>query len=51
MPSIRSARVDAPGGLLTIVETSRPEPGYGQARIPVEARGICRVVLTREPRD
>jgi alcohol dehydrogenase len=41
MVSVRSVTVDAPGGVLAITEGPRPEPGYGQVRLAVEASGIC----------
>jgi len=42
MPTIRSVHVAEAGGPFTIVEQQLPEPGRGQARLTVEACGVCR---------
>lgn len=42
MTSIRSARVDEPGGLFSLVTSTPEDPGHGRVRIAVEACGVCR---------
>jgi alcohol dehydrogenase len=41
MVNARSVRVDAPNGGLVVTEGPRPEPGYGQVRLAVDACGMC----------
>jgi alcohol dehydrogenase len=41
MVNIRSVTVDAPNGALAVTEGPRPEPGYGQVRLAVDACGMC----------
>ncbi|WP_234945142.1 alcohol dehydrogenase [Anaeromyxobacter sp. Fw109-5] len=42
MPKFRSVQVSEPGGTFRFVERDLPRPGRGQARIAVEACGVCR---------
>ena len=41
MPSYRAVQVTAPKGSLELVERDLPEPGRGEARIRIQACGIC----------
>lgn len=41
MPTMRAVEVSAPGAPLTLVEREVPSPAAGQARIKVQACGIC----------
>lgn len=41
MAKMRAAQVTGPKGPLEIVERETPEPGAGQARIKVQACGVC----------
>lgn len=49
MPSMKVAQVSKPGASFEIVERGIPQPGSGQARIRVQACGICHSdMLTKE---
>lgn len=41
MPTMRAVQVASPKGTLELVERPIPEPGPGQARVRVQACGIC----------
>jgi alcohol dehydrogenase len=41
MPTVRSAQVAEPGGAFSVVDAPLRQPGRGEARVIVEAVGIC----------
>ncbi len=41
MPTIRVVQVPSAGAPFELVERERPEPGYGEVRVRVEACGVC----------
>jgi len=47
--TMKVAQVSSPGADFEIIEREIPEPGAGQARIKVQACGVCHSdVLTKE---
>ena len=41
MPNMRAAQVSEPNARLELVERDIPEPGFGEARVRVQACGVC----------
>ncbi|HEX3874541.1 MAG TPA: alcohol dehydrogenase [Solirubrobacteraceae bacterium] len=41
MPTMRAVQVTEPGGAFELVEREIPQPGRGEARVRVEACGVC----------